>query len=89
VRVFADWQEEVGNIQKCFIVMELCDGNLEADFNTMFETMDFWDDWFQSSAPMAFDGKIQIAEGLVFLHSMNEVHRDLKPANGDSLSCFF
>jgi len=26
----------------------------------------------------------QIVDGLVFIHSLNEVHRDLKPENGSS-----
>ena len=69
--------------------MELCDFNLETyiasawtstvgqDLTTTAEVFDPWQRLEQVWAIMA-----DITNGIMYIHSHNEVHRDLKPKNG-------
>ena len=61
-----------------FIQMELCDGDMDSYIGQRY----------REKRPVCLseiaDIMIQVLNGLVFLHSHNEVHRDLKPKNGNS-----
>ena len=87
VQVYSDWEEMwKGDLSlSCFIVMERCDYNFEALLNNEHESVDFWSDWFCDSQFVDLKTKLQILEGIIFIHGMNEIHRDLKPANSTHL----
>lgn len=69
-----------------FIDMELCDLSL-ADYMQGRQTEDLK---MKAVAPdnlsQIWDIMEAIANGLTFIHSLNEAHRDLKPSNGRSMT---
>jgi len=86
VQVFQCWEEVVDLKRKCFIVMELCDCDLARAMDLAKRDCDFWTYWFQPDPVHQYymNQFIAILDGLVFMHSRNEIHRDLKPANSMS-----
>lgn len=65
--------------------MELCSGNFEDHLNRCRgkNNADFWNWWFYGGDGLfSMELELDIVDGLVFIHSMNQIHRDVKPANG-------
>ena len=88
VQIYADWEETTSiEHRRCWcIVMELCSWSFESFLDHEAANVTFWEDWFGNMNPLALNSKLQILEGVSFIHSLDEIHRDLKPANGTQAS---
>jgi serine/threonine protein kinase len=64
---------------KCYIIMELMDGDLQALMQRRMESGDNCGSPFNISE--ALDIMLQVGEGMLFLHERRIVHRDLKSHN--------
>jgi serine/threonine protein kinase len=74
-----------------FIDMELCDWSLHAFIHCNKTPLDDPEGTSltrgvgSSLAIQIWDIMVQIANGVEYIHSQEQVHRDIKPRNGDSL----
>jgi serine/threonine protein kinase len=78
---------ELLNTSYYFIDMELCDLNLKDFIHSPVSQNPSIPSFVENAPPQLrvlqiWNIMMQIASGLVYMHSLNVVHRDLKPANG-------
>jgi serine/threonine protein kinase len=74
----------MSNFPIYFIDMELCDLNLEQYNKATLTAALVNQEPLRVHEARIWDIMKQVTNGLVFMHSNDEVHRDLKPRNGSS-----